>query len=303
MPQTIEELASRLEIPGMLRFEAGPGGLIRARVNNQHTEAAVYLHGAHVAEYRPAGQPEVLFMSEKSLFDAAKPIRGGVPVIFPWFGPHATDPAAGLHGFVRTMPWSIDAAQQLPDGSTRLVLSVADNEVTRGIWPRSFALRFTVNIGPALTMSLEVRNKSSDAFSFEEALHTYFQAGDVRQIGIAGLAGAEYLDRMEGMKRKTEGDEPIRITCETDRVYVNTTAAAIIDDPSLGRRITIEKTGSSSTVVWNPWIDKAKAMPDFGDEEWKKMVCIETVNAKENALRLEPGQTHTMTTVIRSRMY
>lgn len=300
MPQTIEELTSRFRTP---RFEAGPGGLIRAGISNPCADAAIYLHGAHVAEYRPAGQPPLLFMSDRSLFEAGKPIRGGVPVIFPWFGPHATDSGAPMHGLVRSMSWRMESAEQMPDGSSEIGLVVADTAETRRIWPHSFALRLTINVGAALKMSLEVENTSTQAFSFEAALHTYLQVGDVRQIAIVGLAGAEYLDRMDGMKRKTQSPEPIRITCETDRLYLNTTAAVTIDDPLLRRRITIEKVNSRSTVVWNPWIDKSKAMPDFGDEEWPQMVCIETVNAKENGVTLAAGASHTMTATIRSRLH
>ena len=146
-------------------------------------------------------------------------------------------------------------------------------------------------------MDLDVRSKA--AFAFEEALHTYFQVGDVRRVSVEGLENADYLDKTDAGRRKTQPPEPIRIAGETDRLYLNTTSACVLRDPVLERTITIEKEGSANTVVWNPWIAKAKAMPDFGDDEWPGMICVETANAGESAIRLEPGRTHRMSARIK----
>jgi glucose-6-phosphate 1-epimerase len=146
-------------------------------------------------------------------------------------------------------------------------------------------------------MDLEVRAKTP--FTFEEALHTYFAVADVRQVSVEGLANTDYLDKVENFKRKTQSPEPIRIVGETDRVYLNTTSTCVVRDPGLGRTITIEKEGSGTTVVWNPWIAKAKAMPDFGDDEWPHMICVETANVGDGAVRLEAGRSHQMKVRIR----
>lgn len=290
----------RFSIPEALRFEDGPGGLVRAVIANKLATATVYLHGAHVAEYQPAGQRPVLFMSAKSLFDPAKPIRGGVPFIFPWFGPRAGDAAAPLHGFARVCPWSVESTAQNADGSTTITFDLADTAETRKIWPYPFMIRYSVTVGKALTLTVRTRNFSSQPVSFENALHTYFAVSDVREVSVAGLAGATYLDKVDNMARKQEGIEPIRISGETDRLYLNTTSTCILDDPGFNRRIYVEKSGSNSTVVWNPWIAKAKAMADFGDEEWPNMICVESVNAAENAVTLPPQQRHIMEVRIRS---
>lgn len=297
---TLSELQSRFAIPNILRFEAGPGGLLRALVQNRHASATIYLHGAHLAEYQPAGKKPILFTSAKSTYDPTKPIRGGIPLVFPWFGPRAGDPLAPIHGFVRTMQWEFESASQTPDNSTRLVLSVSDTAETRRIWPHPFVLTCIITIGPSIQFDFDVHNPSPDSFKFEQALHTYFAVGDVRQVSITGLAGAAYIDKTDGMRRKTQDNQPIRITAETDRVYLNAQSTVTIEDPSLSRRIIVEKSGSSTTVVWNPWIAKAKAMPDFGDEEWPKMLCIETANAADNAITLAPGQHHLMRTTVRN---
>jgi D-hexose-6-phosphate mutarotase len=64
--------------------------------------------------------------------------------------------------------------------------------------------------------------------------------------------------------------------------------------------LVVEKAGSNATVVWNPWIAKAKAMPDFGDDEWPGMLCIETCNVQQYAITLAPGESHTMIATIRA---
>ena len=132
------------------------------------------------------------------------------------------------------------------------------------MWPHAFRVRYRCHSVDSLGMSFEVRNPGADPFVFEAALHTYFAVQDVRQVHVTGLEGADYLDKVAGFARRTEGREPIRITGETDRIYLNTRAACTIHDPGKRRRIGIAKTGSETTVVWNPWIDRARAIPDFG---------------------------------------
>jgi glucose-6-phosphate 1-epimerase len=297
--QSLGDLQSRLAIPDVVRFEHGPGGLVRIAVNSPLAQAAVYLHGAHVAHYRPAGQRPVLFMSAKSLFDPAKPIRGGIPICFPWFGARGGDPAAPLHGFCRLRRWNVESVSPRPDGAVSLVLALHDTDDTRTIWPFAFALRYSITIGGSLDLALEVHNSSSQPITFEEALHTYLAVADAREVSVSGLAGAAFIDRADGMKRKQQDPQPIRIAAETDRLYLNTQSTCVIDDPKGGRRIVIEKSGSDSTVVWNPWIAKAKAMPDFGDEEWPNMLCVETANAAENAVTLSANRRHRMEAGIR----
>ena len=165
-----------------------------------------------------------------------------------------------------------------------------------------FVLRHRIAISSELRMTLEVENTSSSAFTFEEALHTYFAVADVREASATGLEGASYLDKTEGFKAKTVGAEPLRFTGETDRVFPNHHGTCVIADRPTARRIVIEKSGSATTVVWNPWIAKAAAMADFGDEEWPQMLCIETANAGADAVTLAAGARHAMTAVVRAEM-
>ena len=285
----VEELEGRCGIPGTVRFEADPSGLIRALVETPHAEATLYLHGAHLTHYQARGGRPLLFTSTQSRFQRGQPIRGGVPIVFPWFGPHGVDSSAPMHGFARVAEWRLEAAEREPDGSVVLSFGLDSARVTYPAWPHAYAARYSVRIGPRLELALEVTNPSDRTVTYEEALHTYFAVDDIRVVEIRGLAGATYVDKTDGMKRKTQDSEPLRITGETDRVYLGTQVTCVLEDPAAGRRLFVEKWGSDATVVWNPWVVKARAMPDFGDEEWPRMLCIETANVGDYTIQLPPG--------------
>ncbi len=288
----------RLEIPGVTVFENGSGDLLRLAIHSPLAEAHIYLHGAHVSHFQPRDAAPVLFMSRQSAFAPDKPIRGGVPVIFPWFGARAGHPESPAHGFARLSEWQVESLTIDGDEIVTAVFQLKSNTRTRELWPHDFTLRYRVAVGRTLRMTLEVENTGTEPFSFENALHTYFTVGDVRETATTGLEGAEYLDKTDGMQRKKQGPEPIRITSETDRVFEGTRKTCVLDDPKQKRRVTVEKSGSQTTVVWNPWVAKSAAMTDFGHDEWPGMLCIETANAGANAITLAPGKSHAMRTVI-----
>jgi len=287
------------DLPAGVTLDEGRGGLPRLTVATDLCTAELYLHGAHLCHWQPRRHPHpVLWMSQASLFETGAPIRGGVPVCFPWFGPNAAGPAAPAHGVVRIAEWALDRVETERDGTTAIVLSLASDAGTRAAAPQDFSLAYAVRLGEALSMALTVTNPAGAPLTFEEALHTYFTVSDVRQVSVEGLAGATFVDKTDGGKRKTQDDPVITISSETDRLYLNTATTVTLTDPGFGRRITVSKTGSLSSVVWNPWIAKSRAMPDFGDDEWPAMICIETVNALDNAVTLRPGASHTMTAAI-----
>lgn len=289
----------RTTLPSSVRAEIGPGNLPRLVVKTRLGGGTVYFQGAHVAAWHPAAASEpVLWMSDDSYFELGKPLRGGVPICFPWFGAHASDPKAPGHGFGRLRDWNLIEAVESADGAVTLALELASDKALTPLWPHAFRAVHRITMGATLTMALEVTNAGPDAFTFEEALHTYFAVRDVRHVSITGLERTDYLDKVTAFERKNQGGEAIRFTGETDRVYLNTTATCVIDDPGARRRIALRKTGSDATVVWNPWIAKALAMPDFGDDEWTEMVCVETCNVNVHARTLAPGASHTMTAII-----
>jgi glucose-6-phosphate 1-epimerase len=281
-------MSNTCEIPGVARVEEGRGGMRRVVVNSDLADAEVYLHGAHVTHFHPRGQrAPVLFLSRQSRFEPGKAIRGGVPICFPWFGPHPTDPGLPQHGYARTTGWTLESITQDSDGE--IVVSLAF-EIT--------PVRHVVTIGRSLRMELHVANPTAQDMEYEEALHTYLHVGDVRRASVTGLERCDYIDKVQDGSRMPATGEPIRFDGETDRVYQDTRDTCIVEDPALGRRIIIEKTNSDCTVVWNPWVEKAKAMKDFGDDEWPAMVCVETANVGDSAVVVGPGDTHTMSATI-----
>jgi len=286
-------LDTRFGVPGLVKFEPGPGGLTRAVVTTAVACAHVYLHGAHVAHFQPASALPALFLSPRSAFAQGRAIRGGVPVIFPWFGPNPDDPRAPDHGFARTAEWQVESVETAHD-SVSIALGLETTEATRAAWPHAFRLRYRISIGTALDLALTVENRSSAAFVFQEALHTYLHVGDVEAASVAGLEHTAYIDKADGMARKSQGGGPVRLRGLTDRVYLDTESTCVVTDPVLGRRLVIDKRGSRSTVVWNPGSEVARGMADLGAEAWRSMLCVETANAADNAVRLNPGDCYEM---------
>lgn len=289
--QTVQSLCEKFRVPG-LRFEAGQGGLTKAMVATPVASGEIYLHGAHVTSWQPAGHEPVLWMSRSSLFQPGKPIRGGVPLCFPWFGPHGSDPSAPAHGFARTAVWEVcDARNTTEDGISLTLRTRID----------SFSVRFTVEFGSVLQMTLttEPMPGTTSTLRFEDALHTYFSVSDVRSIFITGLEQVRYIDKVDRAAEKPATGSAIEFTGETDRVYLRTASDCHLYDPGRGRTIVVSKSGSQSTVVWNPWIAKSARMQDFGDHEWPEMVCIEAANIGSDAIELAPDTCHSTTVVIR----
>lgn len=222
-----------------------------------------------------------------------------MPIIFPWFGSRSDGQPGPAHGFARTSEWTIESAGLREDGRMEITLALASDDATRGLFDSAFRLRFRVTLGSELEMELETRNHGSEPFTYEEALHTYFAIGDIRQVSVSGLEGTDYIDKTDGYKRKKQDPELVRIAKETDQVHLGTAATCTINDPVWNRRIIIEESGSNSTVIWNPWMDKTKGMSDMAADGWKEMLCVETANAADNAVHLSPGASHRLAAQIR----
>jgi len=297
METALGEAARRYEIPGIASVVEGNGGLQKVRITCPEAEGEMYLHGAHVSSWKPAGGEEALFLSSKSRWENGRAIRGGIPICFPWFGNKADDPNAPAHGFVRTKAWRLESIVQAEDGVTVSMFTESDDD-TKQWWPAEFRLVHRVTFGSALRLDLEVTNIGKTPARFEEALHTYHNVGDVLQVRLAGLDSIQYADKTDANRKKIQQGE-IAIVAETDRVYLNTGDAVELKDPTLRRRTHVAKENSRTTVVWNPWVQKALSMPDFADDEWAKMLCIETSNVSEFAVDLAPGQRHEMKAFVR----
>lgn len=237
-------------------------GFPAVRLQSELSTALISIYGAHVIEFTLPESENVLWMSEKSLFTAGSPIRGGVPVCFPWFGA-APEGKSGSHGCVRNAMWDVAAAGVAPAGGAFVTLQFANDE---------FELFYTVTAGRELTLSLEISGKGVSDFHFGGALHTYFNVSDAEAITVEDLDGLVYLDTVSNEYGIQYG--PLKIDREIDRIF-RTCGSTCIVDPGFNRIIHIDKYGSNSTVVWNPWIEKSKRMPDFGDDEYHTMLCVE----------------------------
>lgn len=283
---------TRFGLGGQIVFKEGAGGMPLVMVTNSQAHAQISLQGGQLLRWTPGGQRPVIWLSPQAPANG-KPWRGGVPVCWPWFGPHATETHGPTHGFARTSPWEITATARLPQGATRLWLRLITQTDTQSWWPHATPLTLQITVGTKLEMTLTTQNNTDIPLTLSDALHTYFAVSDVRQIKIHGLAHGTYLDKTAGGTRHSQ-QGPVTITAETDRVYVDTLTDCLIDDPLWRRRIRVAKRGSRTTVVWNPWEEKAAKMGDLGPQGYLNMVCVESANALENTLTLAPGEQHSL---------
>jgi glucose-6-phosphate 1-epimerase len=296
MARAITEFDRRFEIPGTAQVVGGNGGLPKVRITTQEVAGEMYLHGAHVTSWTPAGGQDVLFLSSQSRWEEGRAIRGGVPVCFPWFGDKTGDPRAPAHGFVRTKAWQLESIEQAGEAVT-VSMFTENDESTRKWWPADFRLVHRTTFGRELALELAVTNTGKTALRFEEALHSYYRVGNIENTRVEGLDAVDYLDKVDANRKKSQ-QGGISIVSETDRVYLNTTASVELEDPVLHRRIRVAKENSRTTVVWNPWIQKAHSMSDLADDEWVQMICIETSNVSGYAIDLAPGQQHRMKALV-----
>ena len=295
----IDELNRRFGMVGVAEVVAGNGGLPKVRVTSALASAEVYLHGAHVTSWRPAGEEEVIFLSEHSQWQDGLAIRGGIPICSPWFGNKADDPNAPKHGFVRIREWRLDSVTAEDDGTVAVTLTTESGEASRRWWPHEFRMEHRIVIGKTLHLDLTVTNTGDATFDFAEALHTYFHVGDARMVRVRGLDGVTYQDNVDGNREKVQAGE-LAFTGPTDNVYLNTRGSVELVDPRLRRTIRTEKFHSATTVVWNPGAQGAAALVDLGDDEWERMVCVEACNVRGLAVSLGAGQAHTMTAVLKA---
>ncbi len=263
-------------------------------VANAAAWGSVTHHGAQVLSWAPRGAADVLWVSDNAVFSRGVAIRGGIPVCFPWFGAGRTGDLLPAHGFARISDWQLDSVEEDTDSTTVVhVLGTGDAPATS--FGHDFRAIATARFADTLEVSVEVANLGTSPFTYEIALHTYLAVGDVTAIRIEGLDGAAFIDKVLGVEAVQSG--AVTIDSEIDRIYSSAGRVHLVD-PLLERTIVVDKSGSEATVIWNPWVDRARALDDFGDDEWRSMVCIETAAIGSSAVLLGPGDTHTIATTI-----
>jgi glucose-6-phosphate 1-epimerase len=290
---TIDELNGRFGIAGIAQVLSGNGGLAKLRITAGAASAEIYLHGAQVTSWLPAGAEEVLFLSRQSRWKNGSAIRGGIPICFPWFRGKRDNAQAPAHGFVRTRAWELDSVSEQADGAVTATFSTGSDDSTRQWWPHEFRLTHRITAGRTLGLTLTAANAGATAFSFEEALHTYFRVGDAGRVHVRGLDQVRYLDNTDANRAKVQSGD-VLFAAATDNAYLDAHGPAGLIDPALRRTLSTEKDNSATTVVWNPWQQGAAALSDLGDEEWREMACVEACNILNAAITLAPGERHTM---------
>ena len=255
--------------------------------------------GAQATAWTPPEQNAVLWLSPLATFESGVALRGGVPVVFPWFGAGPSGDRTPSHGFARTAAWRRETVQNELGRSGRLVVRYSLNEA--GLDSAPFTAELTLSFDPGqFEASLRVLNTGPGRFGYEEALHTYLAVSGINVVRVEGLNGCAYLDKRDG-----SGPEEIvqagsvSFTGEVDRVYRHGGDAVVVD-PGWGREIEVGKQGSANTVVWNPGPVKGPALADVGPH-WTDFVCVEAGNVRDAAIELAPGEEHILTQTIRLR--
>ena len=296
----IEQLNTDHGIVGQIEFFEGQGGLPFIRASNAKANALISVYAGQVLAYRPASKAEdLMFLSEKAYYQAGKAIKGGVPICWPWFGPDPEGKGRPAHGFVRNRMWDVVDTAITVNGETRIVLGLTDTPETRSIWPHAFVLRLEINIGEKLDLALVTRNSGDRPFTITQAFHTYFGVGDIHQTSVSGLEDKSYIDKVDGGQQKLQSGM-VTINAEVDRIYLDVANELIIHDTARKRNVRITSQGSRSAVVWNPWAKIASEMADLQDDDYLRLLCVETTNAASDVVTIQPGSEFRLTAQYRS---
>ena len=285
----IEQLNRDHGIAGQVEFFEGQGGFPFIRVKNAKASALISVYAGQVLSFQPTGKTDdLMFLSQKAYYQTGKAIKGGVPICWPWFGPDPEEKGRAAHGFVRNRSWDVIETNVTANGDTQVVLGLTDTPETLAIWPHAFILRLEIIVGETLNLALVTRNTGDQAFSITQAFHTYFSVGDIHQTRVSGLEGRQYIDKVDGGQQKMQSGA-VTISSEVDRIYLDVLDDIIVHDPALKRRINIASQGSQTAVVWNPWAKISTEMADLQDDDYLRMLCVETTNAATDSIKIQPG--------------
>lgn len=293
----IDQLNDGAGIADHLFFIEGNGGLPFIRIRNSHADALISIYGGQILSFKPKDTEEVLFLSEKAYFEEGKAIKGGVPVCWPWFGPHPEKNSLPSHGFVRNRMWNVLHTGTTENGATKVSIGIHSTPETLTIWPYSFTLILDITVSKTLRMELTTRNTGEQTFSMTQALHSYFSVADISLTSILGLEGKQYIDKTDnGSLRQQDGN--VAISNEVDRVYSDVPSLMTIVDDSMQRSIQISASGSKTAVVWNPWSEISASSGDLQDDDYKRFLCVETANAAVDVIEIPAGDEYKLTAEI-----
>lgn len=260
---------------------------------------SVALHGAQVLSFRPRGGRDWLWLSGKARWNVGSALRGGIPLCFPWFGPHATERSFPAHGFARTRLWQLVGVEEIPEAKLQAVFELRADGQTLPLFPYDFAARTTVVVGDDLELSFEVvNNGGAEAFDFELAMHSYFSVSDIGAVAVEGLDGVSFIDKVAAGARHRQAAGVLAISGEVDRVYDSGGPLALIDSGHPTLRLQGQELASA--VVWNPGPARARALGDLEPEDYRRFVCLELGNLGAQRITLAPGAHHRSSLQIRN---
>jgi glucose-6-phosphate 1-epimerase len=293
----IDLLDEKFSIEGEVGFAELENDLIFITVSNKYADADICLYGAHATSFRPHKTLDLLWMSPDSFFEEGKPIRGGIPVCFPWFGPHQSDTDLPQHGFARLMYWDVLETMVLPNSETKIRLKLESSTETKAYWPHDFYAEMEFTVGKKLQVALKVQNTSAEAFKYGCALHSYFNLSAIENLTIEGLKDTGYLNQLTG-ETGIQNEYYLHVSEPVTRHYLNTESPVVLADSIFRRRILVEKEGSKVTTVWNPGEAVSAQIADLPDDGFETFVCVEATNAFDYQILLAPGETYKTSTVI-----
>jgi len=244
------------------------------------------LQGAHITEYAPLGDDNLLWISQSARFQQGTAIRGGIPLCWPWFGNHPDRPDRPQHGFARNSRFRIISERD--DAQMSAVLLALDTTPEFSEWRSAASLEVEIRLSDTLWMEVRTTNTSDGSLWVGAGLHSYFKVSDCHEITIPALTGLDYLDKTQGFARSRQL-EPMRISGEVDRVYLAALPRLELMDPHRPSHVAIDAWGHTDLVIWNPGPVTAAGMSDFDDLGFRNMVCIEPALALNNRKRLAAG--------------
>jgi glucose-6-phosphate 1-epimerase len=282
----INHLNANFGIQDQVKFYTGSGGFPIIHVNNKNAFAVISVYGAQILSFLPRDeQVDMLFLSNKAVYEEGKAIRGGIPVCWPWFGPDPKGLQRPNHGFVRNQLWTLSETATT-DTETKISLQFTERQNNEKTWKLPFRLNLEINISKILTLQLITRNTGDKPFSVTQAFQSYFNVGDIRKAQILGLEGCSYFDKLDQGREKIQTGI-VSIAEEVDRIYENIENHLVLLDPVHHRRVKIKSDNCRTGVVWNPWQNK---MADLAEEDYQRFVCVETGNMAFDVVQVPPGE-------------
>lgn len=296
MSQSIDDLQTILsECPEVSVTEPEPGFPV-LEVKTSVSEATIALHGAQVLTWTLTGHPPVLYVSPKAKMTEGIPLRGGIPICWPWFNEHPEDSTLPKHGFARNRFWELVSGEAFGKEAT-LVFKLCSDEETKQLFPYDFELTATIRVSDKLRVKLNMKNTGEEIYRVSSALHTYLSVGNIERIQLEGVKGSHYMDQLSDQTEAQYQEKNLQIKEEVDRIY-QSMSSVLVRDLDRHRSVFVDKAGSRSTVIWNPWKEKSKSLSDLPDKGYLEFVCVECANAGTDKPTLRPNSSHNVETVI-----